>query len=45
MSMLNAKDLKQVTLCMCPITETDTANKNVNPGFRNVPYEIYEYPG
>ncbi len=30
-----------------PISDSDTANKNVNPGFRNVQCEtsVNEYPG
>ncbi len=30
-----------------PISDSDTANKNVNPGFRNVQWEmsVNEYPG
>ncbi len=38
---------KQVTCCICPISDTDTANKSVNRGFRNVKCEtsVYGYPG
>lgn len=34
---------KQVTGCVHTINNTDTANKNINSAFRNVPCETTDY--